>query len=308
MKENVKNKVEYFPKKLQNNKGITLISLVITIILLIILAGIGINMAVGENGIFGRAKYARDKYLEAQKDEEEMLNDLYKQLGLDGDLPENTPETKAGVVVKTPEDWKVTVPNYINGDTGAQVKNSYKVANVYAVSVGNGKEVPVPLEFYYVGGTLTSGIVISDDKADQNLYAGKEDVSKELKGNQFVWIPCTINDYNKITWGTEYGKWDLETNSAELPQIEKYGGFYIGRYEAGVGTLNKEKENNGEANPFDYTVTFASEASLFDAVPIRTGILSGWTWQNYDYTARRTGTPVTTGSNKATRKYSSKSR
>ena len=36
-------------------KGITLISLIITIILLIILAGVGINLSLGENGIFNRA-------------------------------------------------------------------------------------------------------------------------------------------------------------------------------------------------------------------------------------------------------------
>lgn len=36
------------------NKGITLISLVVTIIILIILAGVGINLSLGENGLFSR--------------------------------------------------------------------------------------------------------------------------------------------------------------------------------------------------------------------------------------------------------------
>ena len=298
-RNNTKSKACNFENNLQISQGITLISLVITIIILIILAGIGINMAIGENGIFNRAKYAKEQYLNAQAEEEKMLNELYKQLGLEGNLPENTPELEAGTVVKMPNKWETFTPTYVSDKDGKEVISSKKVSSVYAVSVGNGDTVPVPLEFYYVGGTLNSGVVISDNKADQNLYAGKEDVGKELKGNQFVWIPCSINDYNKITWGTEYGKWDLETNSAELPQIEKYNGFYIGRYEAGVATLNKEKENNGEANPFDDRVTFSGGKSLFQAVAIQTGIISGWTWQNYDFTARREGTPVTTGSNKA---------
>ena len=102
-------------------------------------------------------------------------------------------------------------------------------------------------------------------------------------------------------------KWDTEITSAELPQVEKYGGFYIGRYEAGVGTLNKEKEQNGDVNPFDYTVTFDGGASLFNSVEIQTGLISGWGWQNYNFTAKRTGTPVTNVVNKATRKCSSKS-
>ena len=47
------------------NRGITLISLVITIILLIILAGIGINLSLGEDGLFNKAKYSKGKYLNA---------------------------------------------------------------------------------------------------------------------------------------------------------------------------------------------------------------------------------------------------
>lgn len=63
-----------------NNRGITIISLVVTVILLIIVAGIGINLSLGENGIFNKTKYAKEKYLNAQKDEENKLNDLYSQM------------------------------------------------------------------------------------------------------------------------------------------------------------------------------------------------------------------------------------
>ena len=288
-------------------EGITLISLVITIVLLIILAGVMINIGLGENGLFTRAKEARNKYLTAERQEEIALNELYKQLGIEEELPENTQTTQAGTVVKTPEKWKTTVPNYVDTQTGNQVKDSYKVASVYAVAVGNGKEVPVPIDFYYVGGTIESGIVISDNSEDRNKDAGKTDVRKELKGNQFVWIPCTISDYHKISFGEntyEDASWDRETNEIEFLQIEKYEGFYIGRYEAGVGTLNKEKEENGtteeKANPFDYTVTFANEASLFNSVGVQSSLISECTWQNYNFTAKREGTPVNNVTNKAT--------
>ena len=43
-----------------NQKGITLIALVITIIVLIILAGISINLVLGENGLFNKAKQAAE--------------------------------------------------------------------------------------------------------------------------------------------------------------------------------------------------------------------------------------------------------
>lgn len=48
------------------NKGITLIALVITIIILIILAGVAVNLSLGENGIFNRAKTAREQYKMAE--------------------------------------------------------------------------------------------------------------------------------------------------------------------------------------------------------------------------------------------------
>lgn len=57
--ENIKNNID---KDTQYNNGITLISLVITIILLIILAGIVINISLGANGIFERAKQAKEHY------------------------------------------------------------------------------------------------------------------------------------------------------------------------------------------------------------------------------------------------------
>ena len=264
---------------LKAKKGITLISLVITIILLIILAGIGINLSLGENGLFNKAKYAKNKYLNAQRQEEEGLNELYEELGLIGELSENTKETEAGKIVRMPNTWETILPRYVSDKDGSEVVPSKKVASVYAVSAGNGNTIPVPLGFYYVGGTIESGVVISDNKEDQNKYAGKEDVSKELKGNQFVWIPCTINEYNKIDWGKESAKWPLETNTIEYMQIEKYSGFYIGRYEAGVATLNKE------TNEFENSVTFNENASLYEAVTVQTGI-DNWGWQNYRYTVR----------------------
>lgn len=53
-------------KKLKNQKGITLIALVITIIILIILVGVSINSIIGENGIITRAKDAKEQMIIAE--------------------------------------------------------------------------------------------------------------------------------------------------------------------------------------------------------------------------------------------------
>ena len=44
----------------KNNRGITLIALVVTIIVLLILAGISISMLTGQNGILNRATEAKE--------------------------------------------------------------------------------------------------------------------------------------------------------------------------------------------------------------------------------------------------------
>ncbi len=61
-------------------KGITLISLVITIILLIIIAGIGISLSIGENGLLNKQKLAKQSYINSEKEEEKQINDLYSQM------------------------------------------------------------------------------------------------------------------------------------------------------------------------------------------------------------------------------------
>lgn len=55
---------------MKSKKGITLISLVITIVVLIILAGVTINLSLGENGLFKKAKTATEQYTNAQSEEE----------------------------------------------------------------------------------------------------------------------------------------------------------------------------------------------------------------------------------------------
>ena len=59
-----------FTKKFNKNKGITLIALVVTIIVLLILAGISISMLTGQNSILNRAADAREKSVLANAKEE----------------------------------------------------------------------------------------------------------------------------------------------------------------------------------------------------------------------------------------------
>ena len=64
--------------------GITLVSLVVTIIVLIILAGVSINLVLGENGIITKSKQAKEKTEQAKLNEEIALNELYMQIEAEG--------------------------------------------------------------------------------------------------------------------------------------------------------------------------------------------------------------------------------
>ena len=69
---------------MRKQNGITLVSLVVTIIVLIILAGISINILLGENGIITRAQQAKENTILAQEEEAKQLNTLYSQLNYVG--------------------------------------------------------------------------------------------------------------------------------------------------------------------------------------------------------------------------------
>ena len=53
----------------KENNGITLVALVVTIVVLLILAGVSINLVLGENGLIANAKQAKEKYLAASEEE-----------------------------------------------------------------------------------------------------------------------------------------------------------------------------------------------------------------------------------------------
>lgn len=59
-------------------KGITLVALIITIILMLILSGVVISLTIGENGLFNTAKYAAKKWQNAEKEEISELDKLNK--------------------------------------------------------------------------------------------------------------------------------------------------------------------------------------------------------------------------------------
>ena len=220
-------------KRIQENKGITLIALVVTIMVLIILATISINAVLGNNGIIGKAKQAKEMYSNSiAKDNEEMdtlLNEMAQDNNNDSDTGNNSTKPAAGTTVTKPGTW-----------TSSQVT---------PIADGNGGTVPLPNGFYYVGGDINTGLVISDKQNDTMNASGTS------MGNQFVWIPVSSeSDLERTLFDETTGQptTGLDTDYTEpyangyngevseyntmKTQVLKYGGFYIGRFEAGVNS------------------------------------------------------------------------
>ena len=86
---------------MKKEKGITLIALVITIIVLLILASVSIAMLTGDNGILTQAKKAKEETEKAAKEENAILNNIedYMTTGgkYDSEKGVNEPQIVSGM-------------------------------------------------------------------------------------------------------------------------------------------------------------------------------------------------------------------
>ena len=191
-------------------------------------------------------------------------------------------------------------------------KTNWNIETVTAISVGNGETVPVPIGFYYVGGDLNTGVIISDNEEDK--YDGTTDKTSweyttSLKGNQFVWIPCKEEEYKKCeVWNgitqksgsLANSEWDRTTYTSELPQIRKYEGFYVARYEAGLANTiteftstqvwtgsnqvyNLEGKPQSKAgiipwNLIDWTTSQTNAKNMYNTTSVSSGLITGTQW------------------------------
>ncbi|MFR0823638.1 MAG: hypothetical protein ACLSHH_08595 [Clostridia bacterium] len=87
------------PKYSSTESGITMVSLVVTIIILIILAGISINVTIGDNGLITKAKQSKQNIILAGEAEAIQLNQLYHDLDISGELTEDEESTKKDEII-----------------------------------------------------------------------------------------------------------------------------------------------------------------------------------------------------------------
>ena len=140
--------------KLKSTKGITLIALVITIIVLLILAGVSIATLTGENGILTQAEDAKTKTERAEVIERAKTDVFGIQAGNEGKISETDLES---ILKKYDKDGQVRKndkgESYIITDKGQEIK----VTEVYTGKLEQGEFVFNPEE-------LTIGTATNTDK------------------------------------------------------------------------------------------------------------------------------------------------
>ena len=237
---------------MKKNKGITLVALVVTIVVLLILAGVSINLVLGNNGIIAKAKEAETKSAEASQNDLKGMNGLVSEM--EGALAGNG-STGSGSG---------------NGNTGSG--NNFVTKNT-EVTYPDGK-VWIP-----------EGFKVADDSAS-TVQGGV--VIEDKDRNQFVWVPvATLADYKRTAYSTNVAteETDTATNSIKinysssknseyfteaLPEdektsVERYKGFYIGRYEAG-DKENTEAKTLRSSNDVTKTVTIKANQAPYNNV------------------------------------------
>ena len=143
--------------KIKENRAITLIALVVTVIVLLVLAGVSISMLAGQNGVLTRAANAKIKTDEAEKKENERMEE-YDDTINQYNLPATAEGQPKGTEIKRPSEYS---------------------KNVKAIADGNGNYFPLPEGAEYRG----EGVV---NKVNENDNVG---VVVYIKESEFVWVP-----------------------------------------------------------------------------------------------------------------------
>ena len=183
--------------KIKQEKGITLIALVVTIVVLLILAGVSVNALFGNSGIIEKAKEAQNKMNQATQKDLDAINELNNWI--DGKINGSSGGNTTGGNTTGGDDTSTT--QKISTLVGKVVDKNTKAEDAY------GNKITIPKGFKVLAnGTAKESA--SYTYSGDNIPAVQDGIVIEngTDGNQFVWVPVgTIKNKdgstNTITLG-----------------------------------------------------------------------------------------------------------
>ena len=272
-------------EKIINNKGITLVALVITIVILLILAGISIQ-AITNTGLFANAKKAKEKSMEGQLKEEISLaiqsiqtEEIYKGNSvtletlaggqLQKELKDITAELAEGEINGEYKDYEYTIDSNlnvtINGPvTGVRIKGSAEVQTGY---VFEGGTVEIKVTASITEGTITGieapeeATIKTDTSATEKVYTVNKNGAYTFKitsdsgktknitakvENILAAPQITISEVKKDSF-----KINIENNYPEKA-ITEYK-YYVGEEVKQQGTTDKSYTVTGLLEDTEYS-------------------------------------------------------
>ena len=276
-------------------KGITLIALVVTIVVLLILSAVAIGLSIGDNGIIKQAQDATDRWKEGSQQEQNALGDLAYFINSSTQGPQElsvtVSQTENSFTIKVEleeENSNMEYEYYVDGELKSKTNSNEYTQEVTLEE----KEPYIPTGFTHTTGEVDSGYVIKDTN----------------NGNEFVWVPVAGKKYtvyvkasdgrnnyqsdeieiavSELTrtlksTGVTYDNWYEEEGDVQdkksiayfKKSVAENGGFYMGRYEMGMP---------GQKSVDEPTLDFTNEARNIKGTPVCVAEVMPWTNIDYD--------------------------
>ena len=248
---------------MKKNKGITLVALVVTIVVLLILAGVSINLVLGDNGIIAKAKEAQRKSAEASQNDLIGMNELAQQLGEKINGSTGSGSGNGGTGGKTEPE---TVPYLPSDDFHYDTSTSVDTGLIIADSNGN--------EYVWVVVPRTTAVYKTTGLGKTTFTdADYTSIEKDLKDYTSIYVTESgysdlyYPDDKNVGWFADETAYNNLKNSM-LKSVYENGGFYVGRYEAGIETTGTNRTSNTDKNSEGkYITPSTTPVSKADAYP-----------------------------------------
>ncbi len=255
-----------------SNTAITLVALVITIIVLLILAGVTLNMVIGENGIFGKANNAKNKTEIAQYEEELRMCVLEIQ------TDEATKPTSFGM--ETIRENLVQKVNELQNTNDIEITT--EEGNATIEGIYKGYEFIIDEKYVAHIGDKATGIRILTSIEPKGWTQGPVKVTITIKSNNGIAKIKPENENEKeidVGGKTEYviTKENIEENTTYKYEITDSQGTQASKT-AEINTIDKNA-------PADFTITVENAAEGLKITGEATDAESGI--DKYEYYAKK---------------------
>ena len=244
--------------KSKGKKGITLIALVITIVILLILAGLTINLALGDGGLAQKAKEATENYQLAQDAEEDLIQELEANMapteeGYNNQEGVNEPVLTEGMI---PVTWNGS--SWVKADESTSDWYAYDTTNKQWANVVTVKESGTKSRTEYMSSTVGTEILEDDivgmyvwiPRYSYRITSGYHQNAAGTGEVDIKFLKGTTDNYeggeairSKETNGESYVVHPSFTQDKSQGGSKETKGYWVAKFEASSNTAEKNNSN-----------------------------------------------------------------